>query len=985
MRLVGKIIAPSVAARAFANLEDFRIPLGWLASNQVADISLAAAAVTIIRFALTAAVADSENSPGSYYLRGTNAPPWMLLVEHLTSVRLADLRGPVRMLLAQLRNEGPALIDEQASSANLAARRLLEGTLDDDNLFGDLRVAIDATLRTISAAPAESVALLRNFLKSEQVDRVGYESLRHITEHMIQLSQFDQDFVADLVDVSFRAKANREDQVPSGGRILNMTFNKHDMLDHARYEIARRYPKLCTSYPQLATRIYVIVMRAVLESEHPETSNPRHHGVFSFRGVEAKYRPDGSYIWTAGSHNETAHWWKIREAFISLICELANGEQPHQLDQVLQVLADENELAVVWNTLLIAAQRDSAAMWPYVKELLWATPILMQLETSHAAAELLKTIYSFLESTERAQIEKVILELAYDDGDGTNEIAQRRSDRLLGCLPVESIVTPEARSRREALNVEGGPPPNERPFEMSGFRQISHEEWLRDHGVKIDEPQNQEIHELRNGVSNWKPHGDDPKSLRQQIADFVPKLRQLLHLCTATVEPPIDSQLVEDAQPFVSAGCERIASSGGLRRDDKEFPFVKEQLLAASESSDPEVREDLNDSWDKSSPGWSWPSPRVVAAEGLTELATDEATRDEELLAAVERLALDSHPAVRYQVIVRLLKFWDVDREFLWRHIERVAATEERLGILDFFIGGPIWGLPRADAPRALSYVRQIQERIAGRENTDRLRSQIARCYLRATLFVEDTDALAELERYLEDPHAFVPELTAIIVSSRDLLSNSSDEGSPDESSRYRTWAVDYLTRLTTKLSTEAIALRQEASALGGSEWPEPLVERYRSILILAHDIATQLYFGSGAYDDKNRERIIQDDEELQTARAFLKDSHELLDALSNLGFVESAWDVLKTLEYLLPADPTSVFQLVAKQIRVSSEHGIQYESMALDLVAAIVERCIVDFRRLFREDHELQQALLDSLDSFVNAGWPRAVQLTYKLGEIWR
>ena len=50
-----------------------------------------------------------------------------------------------------------------------------------------------------------------------------------------------------------------------------------------------------------------------------------------------------------------------------------------------------------------------------------------------------------------------------------------------------------------------------------------------------------------------------------------------------------------------------------------------------------------------------------------------------------------------------------------------------------------------------------------------------------------------------------------------------------------------------------------------------------------------------------------------------------------------------------------------------------------------LVERYLADHREIFREDANCRAALVSILDVFVEVGWPRARQLTYRLEEIFR
>jgi hypothetical protein len=94
---------------------------------------------------------------------------------------------------------------------------------------------------------------------------------------------------------------------------------------------------------------------------------------------------------------------------------------------------------------------------------------------------------------------------------------------------------------------------------------------------------------------------------------------------------------------------------------------------------------------------------------------------------------------------------------------------------------------------------------------------------------------------------------------------------------------------------------------------------------------------------------------------------------------------LLETLEFFIPLDPGGVFHCIGRVVRGGQQGGYQYESLAADLMVRLVERYLAEHRTLLREDAECRQTLIDILDIFVQAGWPTARRLAYRLDEIFR
>lgn len=93
----------------------------------------------------------------------------------------------------------------------------------------------------------------------------------------------------------------------------------------------------------------------------------------------------------------------------------------------------------------------------------------------------------------------------------------------------------------------------------------------------------------------------------------------------------------------------------------------------------------------------------------------------------------------------------------------------------------------------------------------------------------------------------------------------------------------------------------------------------------LADHVANQVYFASGAFNEKRS----GDGEEDDTARdpaevaRFFQEGRDLLTELAQVEFINIAHDVLKTLEFLIPQDPAGVFRLIHQSI-MAAQRDVQ-------------------------------------------------------------
>jgi len=158
--------------------------------------------------------------------------------------------------------------------------------------------------------------------------------------------------------------------------------------------------------------------------------------------------------------------------------------------------------------------------------------------------------------------------------------------------------------------------------------------------------------------------------------------------------------------------------------------------------------------------------------------------------------------------------------------------------------------------------------------------------------------------------------------------------------------------------------------------------QQVETVIKLLDSITLELYFASGAHDQKKGfpSAASSDDK-----RAFLQGLDSQVRELARIGLAQTSHHLLEMLEYLADADPPGVFIRMGQIVRNTERQGYQHEPLGLELVVRITERYLADYRSYLRERVECRDALIDVLDIFVRAGWERALLLAFRVNEIYR
>jgi len=145
--------------------------------------------------------------------------------------------------------------------------------------------------------------------------------------------------------------------------------------------------------------------------------------------------------------------------------------------------------------------------------------------------------------------------------------------------------------------------------------------------------------------------------------------------------------------------------------------------------------------------------------------------------------------------------------------------------------------------------------------------------------------------------------------------------------------------------------------------------------------ISNQIYFGSGAYADNNNKRSLSDDERM----TFWHEGQSVIKALTTAALPSIAHHLIQTLQSFVKCDPPNVFHSIAAVVASAKRFGYQYESMAVDLLVEIAELYLAQYPALLQHDEQCRRELMAILEAFVNAGWPSALRLIYRLEEMYR
>ena len=437
----------------------------------------------------------------------------------------------------------------------------------------------------------------------------------------------------------------------------------------------------------------------------------------------------------------------------------------------------------------------------------------------------------------------------------------------------------------------------------------------------------------------------------------------------------------------LASGCAAVAAARPDRIDEQEAALaaavaITMRLTGHHDSEggpEVEARSDCSCGWDSA-------ELRADAALNVMQLCHIQSPPDAALLRVAEDLLGDPHPTVRCNVVKHLDVLWSVDQALMWRLAERVAREEADHNVLrsltNFFLNHLRANhLRAADPERVEALLFIIRERLLScdRRDDEPWRGVLEDIgALLAILWVWDDRAHARsiVASWCADPVSHETELDAALSAIRNSLVLGYKGDSPaNEAVRRR---GQKLVALTVGATAQTLAAFYEADR----ETQSADADRARIQAKMLDHACSQLYFASGALSTQreSEERGLQASGE---KRAFLVDIEPILRRIGDVGTPHTIHQRLQLLEFLLPVDPARAFNLVAHALLEGGRRqGYQYESLGADAFARLIGLCLADHRSLFRDERR-RQRLIDCIDAFIEAGWPAARRLLYRLPEL--
>ncbi|GEM_PF-2104352 len=888
------------------------------------------------------------------------------------------------LILEGLINDQRVKSDTEAySNCGIAARDVMNFLLanrQDPNIdrLASYRGTSLVTKTYTTDIPA-SKAILEKILDmlAEPDFNIAYFS--SLTKDLKEIYTDDPDFCIDAYKRIYEHEENSHDPAPMhGGILMSFSSSRHDQFGTCRFRLEQLFPKLLYVKPDLAIQLGLSISNSFIDGRNqygiiiPETITlPKQ---FEIAGNNAEFQVDMSHFWSQNLYGKDSV--EHTEYIINYFKALIDAGDEEGLKSGLNLYFRHAKNAYNWEKLLSFGASFPEQLHGQLFDLILQPAILFWNDTIVAAGAFLEATISYYNNEQIKQIEEAILSLPGFLNAENKEKAELIVNRLLCRIPKEKLT----QEKSIALMTESEPIANEPIVTFhSSSEMVTTEMFLAERGVDVNEPNNEKLLSENRKMELFT----------RQFSNHVPDMETYLTLLESAFSsfaeikenykniPPRLSQTVLTS--IASVCTVALNSNLTLSHDTK---LSKEQLNTIKEIAlyclDLYTEMDVH-AETESSPGSGYSStPRTEASRALSILFA--LTKDQELLPLIDQYANDKNSVTRFGVAQSLRLIYSEQPELFWKIIYQRLELEKdwfTKSTLIYQLDHKKIFLNEPDRFLAAYQVAQRDVITIKSGNNSYLDAflVIALAFLR---FTGDTRIKDLLKDCLKENISIGSDLVFQafeIIEPENFYRDFSDPEDIAKSERVLNVLMTLL-----EMCEELLLSVKEG---------DPINEKVEQSFKIIDIVIQRIYFSMqvGGRAKQQGFKISREDQEL-----FYFFSKPLLEKVIEIsrklggGHMQghSAHYFIGIMGDALRFDARFALVSTAEVTKMVAGTNYTFDPSSIQEVVKFTERLLADHRSMLLEPDAFAE-IMSLLNIYVKSGWPEALDLLWKLDDIFR
>jgi|GEM_PF-1390535 len=762
----------------------------------------------------------------------------------------------------------------------------------------------------------------------------------------------------------YHSETSDKETYLGSGIVLSLRSNRRQDFQSIHHKLEQDFKILIAKSPDIIIPLGIeIVNKFSIDKKRYRTIGKP--VIFKIYGSKTKITADYEY-YDSDRDKDYGPLSHLESIFSLIRTKLTEGKVPLAI-RLVKLTAKHAEASTIWRKLIKLFTEYPGKLKKEAFELLLTHPILIFDETVYDAGELLKVLWPRLSVTQKKRIEMAILSIKFSSL--VNEepnLAEKRINRLLNCIPSNELNYAKSKDfvklneRRE--NTPLLSPPAIMPYNETRDEKIARAGIDKSNDFEVTLYKTIERIETFNSKYDYNNKEKPKRNEFLILLDLVKGLFNIRKTYTFT-----NPKLKFNCDYEVSRYAKLISQYGDkLNKSirsfilDIAFYYIKcDEYKTAYETGDLKNRH-----------GAYSPSPRSAATQTFTQLLYSDKSKT--LAPIILDLISDNTQIIRFKALHTFTYFWHYFKSEFWEKVnERSQFEKDGMCVFKVMESIHFDNIMKANQPEVERAAALLMNNLKG-TNED-ASHDVWHMYvvvvLKLLVKYNSNAASIIINSNLQVDgfaRAVIFEIMAVIDP------HSKDNNYVINPAKYQNLI---------SLLQDIMANRFDSIKLKGIR--DIAVKQDFEII----DTCIQhLYFTIETGKKNNKGKELSN----HNKAAFFKQIKPLLNfivdesAKIETGFMvaHTGYYFMQLLNNLFSIDPEGILTFSSSIVNSAAANGFTYDNSTLAEIVKLTEKILADHKELLAKKEHLN-SLITILDLFANSGWQEALELTWRLKEV--
>ncbi len=785
----------------------------------------------------------------------------------------------------------------------------------------------------------------------------------NLTQYFVTIVSSNPELAITIYNTIYRHNETSTKETYLGGSVvMSLRSNRRQDFESLTHSLEKAFADMLQLAPALVIRLgcelvnFTLLDQRTYYKERPERK-------LEFGGKQCVYVTDHS-IYEYKEEKEYGILSHVMNTFKFLHDEFEAGRIT-QVRRYLVCFAENAQASTLWIRLLRFIEKRGPHFKSLAFQLLCSEVLLGATELTYHTGELIKVYWSTFSKKEQKTIEQKILSLSmsfsnvYDEDD-----LQILKQKLLSCIPAESVNTEEA----NLLLMKHGrsvPKPNGSSSVLRSHHESKAEKMHR-LGLNADNAGEISLYDslvsVESFYSSYKEH-ETKKLLKSAYTPIYEAARNLFDVVN---NGNYHNDKVAINVHFEVALFAKILTERKIKLPVEIKTWINKlckYLLNAPTYKRAYEDGDLTTIWSAYSP-----DARSIAIDILVILLYREKTQ--EISDTLNTLMSDNTQHIRYKALCTLNYFWGYQRDTFWRILrERIPVELDGLCLNALIKSVNYRDIIAAYSAEVENIIVQFRNIVSINKIADEIVSSYVNLLIRMYLYHHNTMA-KDIIKECTNSKTFSRQLLILLMQ----LINPNKKDFEDAEYPYKHRQV---IEMVHSLLTNAF------DRLSDKQLDNPTINDDLEIIDFC---IQQLYFTLLREKEKEPDKP-STQKNRRTYFDLVKDLLSLTVEKSkgiHGGFMvaHTGYYFMQLVNELFDCDPAFMLEISVGIVDCAAANNFTYDSTTLAEIIKLSERIFSDHKDLLKDPVHFR-GLLSILDHFSNSGWQEALELTWKLKDI--